>query len=108
MIDTRSFAHTGDSVPALENLPARLTVELTARVLGFQAHDIPVLVADKLLTPLGTPAPNAPKFFARVVVAQCADDTKWLHKATVCVSRYWKRKRCQADPELTASTAERS
>jgi hypothetical protein len=84
---------TSQAIPAFENLPARLNVELTALVLGFQSHDVPVLVSEKLLIPLGSPAPNAPKFFAKVHINQCAGDPKWLHKATIAVSRYWRRKR---------------
>jgi hypothetical protein len=89
-------AHTNlasQAIPAFENLPARLSVDVTALVLGFQSHDVPVLVSEKLLIPLGAPAPNAPKFFAKVHISQCAGDPRWLHKATIAVSRYWKRKR---------------
>jgi hypothetical protein len=104
IIPKTSSTQGGQTVPALDNLPARLSVDMTASVLGFQVHDVPILVAEKLLTPLGTPAANAPKFFARVLVAQCANDPKWLHKATIAVSRYWKRKRARIahdanDPE---------
>jgi hypothetical protein len=38
-------------------------VEQTADLLGFQKHDIPVLVKDKLMLPLRNSAPNAPKWF---------------------------------------------
>jgi hypothetical protein len=48
------------------SLPARLHAEDAARVLGFQALDIPVLIAVKLLRPLGNPAPNAIKYSAEV------------------------------------------
>jgi hypothetical protein len=87
------------TVPRLENLPARLSVEATASVLGFQVHDVAILVAEKLLSPLGRPAPNAPKYFAKVTVEQYATDVQWLHKATVAVSRYWKRKRSLASSD---------
>jgi hypothetical protein len=49
-------------------LPARLHSSEVAGVLGFQEHDIPVLVIARLLIPLGKPAPNAPKYFALVDV----------------------------------------
>ncbi len=45
----------------LGQLPARLTAEQTAWVLNCQAHDVPVLVAARLLKPLGTPQPNSVK-----------------------------------------------
>ncbi len=49
-------------------LPARLDMEQTADLLGFQKHDIPVLIKAKLISPLGSPAPNAPKWFAFTIV----------------------------------------
>jgi alpha-L-fucosidase 2 len=45
-------------------LPARLTVEQAAWVLNCQPHDVPVLVAERLLKPLGNPPVNGIKFFA--------------------------------------------
>ena len=51
---------------ATRNLPARLDVVATARLLGFAEHDIQILMAVGKLTPLGDPAPNAPKWFAAV------------------------------------------
>ena len=51
---------------AAKNLPARLDVVATAKLLGFAEHDIQILMAVGKLTPLGGPAPNAPKSFAAV------------------------------------------
>jgi hypothetical protein len=51
---------------ATKNLPARLDVAATAKLLGFAEHDIQILMAVGKLTPLGDPAPNAPKWFAAV------------------------------------------
>jgi hypothetical protein len=39
-------------------LPARLTAEQTAWVLGCQPHDVPILMAARLLKPLGHPPPE--------------------------------------------------
>jgi hypothetical protein len=49
------------------------------------------------LTPLGDPAPNAPKWFVAVEMIQLAADQDWLHKATKEIPKYWrnKRERCQ-------------
>jgi hypothetical protein len=73
-------------------LPARLTDEQTARRLGFQKHDIPVLISAGLLKPLGKPAANAHKYFAAVEVESLAVDTKWLAKATQVVYDIWRTK----------------
>ena len=77
----------------VDSFPARLDVIQTARLLGVGDHDIPILVAVKLLTPLGSPANNAPKYFAKITVMEHAGDVRWLDKATRCIGRYWKAKR---------------
>ena len=59
---------------ATRNLPARLDVEATAKLLGFAEHDIQILMAVGKLTPLGDPAPNAPKWFATVKMIRPATD----------------------------------
>jgi hypothetical protein len=80
---------------AARNLPARLDVAATAKLLGFAEHDIPVLIATGKLTPLGDPAPNAPKRFCAVEVVQLAADRDWLHKPTKDISKHWRSKREQ-------------
>jgi len=80
-------------------MPARLDVARTAAALGFAEHDFPVLVRERLLLPLGKPAPNAPKFFARFVIEKLANDVGWLDKATIATARYWKRKRDAKAPD---------
>jgi hypothetical protein len=78
---------------AAKNLPARLDVDATAKLLGFASHDIQILMAARKLTPLGDPAPNAPKWFAAVEVIRLAIDRDWLHKATKEISKHWRTKR---------------
>jgi hypothetical protein len=73
-------------------LPARLNTSEAAVLLGFQDHDIAVLIAAKLLVPLGKPAPNAPKYFAAVVVAERAADLEWLAQATKTLAKHWQQK----------------
>ena len=71
-------------------LPGRLNSELAARLLGFQKHDIPVLIAAKLLEPLGKPVPNAPKYFAAVSLEVLRSDPAWLDKAAKSIGRHWR------------------
>jgi hypothetical protein len=78
---------------AARNLPARLDVVATAKLLGFAEHDIQTLMAAGKLMPLGDPAPNAPKWFAAIEVIRLATDTEWLHKATKEISKHWRHKR---------------
>jgi hypothetical protein len=79
--------------PPFECLPARLHVKLVALKLGFGESEIPILMGKGLLKPLGKPAPNAPKFFARVEIERLSKDIDWLDEATLRVTQYWKRKR---------------
>jgi hypothetical protein len=72
--------------------PARLNAEQVAWTLNFAAHDIPILVAARLLEPLGSPAPNAVKYFATVDVLELAADRVWLARATHALQRYWHQK----------------
>jgi len=68
----------------LGQLPARLTVEQAAWVLNCQPHDVPVLVAARLLKPLGNPPPNGIKFFAASEVLELTKDRAWLVKVNEC------------------------
>jgi hypothetical protein len=73
---------TAMAIWAARDLPARLDVAATAKLLGFAEHDIQILMAVGKLTPLGDPAPSAPKWFAVVEMIRLATDQDWLHKAT--------------------------
>src|SRR5437868_4605077 len=81
-------------------LPGRLNTSETALLLGVQEHDIPVLVAARLIFPLGKPAPNAPKYFAAVDVVAYGRDPKWLAEATKSLARNWARKNQRKDSLL--------
>ena len=78
---------------AAKDIPARLDVATTAKLLGFAEHDIQILMATRKLVPLGDPAPNAPKWFSAIEVIGLAADREWLNKATREVSKYWRHKR---------------
>jgi len=73
-------------------IPARLTAEQTAWVLNCQPYDIPVLVAARLLKPLGNPQPNSVKYFASVEVLEFAKDHSWLARMTNALNLHWKGK----------------
>ena len=76
----------------LGQIPARLTAEQTAWVLNCQPYDVPVLVAARLLKPLGNPQPNSVKYFASVEVLELAKDRAWLARMTNAVNQHWQRK----------------
>jgi hypothetical protein len=79
----------------LGQLPARLTAEQAAWVLNCQVHDIPALVAARLLKPLGNPPPNGIKFFGTVDLLELIKDRAWLVKVTNAVNQHWHRQNAQ-------------
>ncbi len=76
----------------MRRLPARMVSEEVAKCFGMTPHDIPILVANGLLKPLGNPGPNSVKYFARVIVEELGNDVKWLHRATVTIQEHWNMK----------------
>ncbi len=65
-----------------QRLTGRIDTAKVAAILGFQEHDVPVLVLHGLLKPLGKPAPNARKYFAATEIYELAEDRDWLNKAS--------------------------
>jgi len=76
----------------MPRLPGRINAEQTATLLGFQIHDIPVLIAAKLIQPLGNPTPAAPKWFSSAEIETLRLDSKFLAKATKTVSQRWQKR----------------
>ena len=72
--------------------PARLTAEQAAWVLNCQPHDVPILVAARLLKPLGNPPPNSVKYFAASELLELAEDRAWLAKVTNGLNQHWQRR----------------
>ena len=72
--------------------PARLTAEQAAWVLNCQVHDIPALVAAKLLKPLGNPPANGIKFFATAELLEAAQDRQWLVRLSATIYQHWQKK----------------
>ena len=72
--------------------PARLNQEQAAWYLGFQLHDIPILVSGGLLKTLGTPPHNGVKHFALSILDDLRQDTKWLARASDAIHRHWQLK----------------
>src|SRR5262249_51235233 len=76
----------------LGQLPARLTAEQAAWVLNCQSHDIPALIAAKLLKPLGNPPPNGIKFFATSDLLEASKDSHWLGRMSATIYQHWRKK----------------
>jgi hypothetical protein len=63
-----------------------------ARYLGFEPHEITILIAAGCLKPLGHPARNATKFFATQALEQLGQDEKWLARASDAICEYWRER----------------
>src|ERR1017187_829529 len=73
-------------------LPPRLRAEQAAWLLNCQVHDIPALVAAKLIKPLGHPPQNGTKFFATADVLESMKDRQWLVRLSSTIYQHWQRK----------------
>jgi hypothetical protein len=74
----------------LKTVPARLKVEEAAWYLGFSQHEIPILMSEGLLKPLGRPPTTGVKYFSAVTLEEIRRDQKWLARASDCIVNYWK------------------
>jgi hypothetical protein len=79
-------------------VPARLDAMQAAWFLGFEPHQIPMLVAAGLLKPLGKPARNSTKFFATETLEQLRRDEKRLARASDAIAAYWRERNARKRP----------
>jgi len=77
---------------SVRQLPARLTAEQAAWMLNCQPHDIPPLVAAKLLKPLGNPPANGIKYFATADLLEDIKDRHWLVRVSATICQHWQKK----------------
>jgi hypothetical protein len=76
----------------LGQLPARLTAEQAAWLLNCQTHDMPALVAARLLKPLGNPPANGIKYFATADLLEATKDRNWLVRVSATIYQHWQQK----------------
>jgi hypothetical protein len=88
----------------LNQLPARLTAEQAAWVLNCQPHDVPVLVAARLLKPLGNPTPYNVKFFAATELLEQVQDRTWLAKVTNALNQHWQKRNANKKNRLASGS----
>jgi hypothetical protein len=63
-----------------------------AYLINCQPHDILVLVAVRLLKPLGNPPSNGIKYFAASELLEQVKDRTWLAKVTNALNQHWQKK----------------
>ncbi len=86
--------------------PARLNAEQAAWVLNCQVHDISILVAARILKPLGNPSPNAIKFFATSEITELMKDRTWLVKVTNTVNQHWHQQNARKKNKIPQFAAD--
>jgi hypothetical protein len=84
----------------LKHPPGRLTAEEAAWFLGFQVHEIPILIAKGLLKPLGHPASNGHKYFLTATLEELRRDEKWYNKASDAIVDHWRNKNSRQPHEF--------
>lgn len=60
-------------------------------MIKCQPHDVPILVAARLLKPPGNPPPNGIKFFTPSELIELVKDRTWLAKVTKAFNRHWHK-----------------
>jgi hypothetical protein len=84
--------------------PVRFNREQTAAYLGFEPDQITVLIQKGLLKPLGRPAQNAEKFFAKMELEDLKKNKEWLSRTTLAISLYWQHRNARKTKQKEALT----
>ena len=73
-------------------MPGRLNPSEAGWRLGFEPHDIPILIRVRLLKPLGRPPACSVKYFASIEIEELKRSARWLAKASDALRHHWKPK----------------
>jgi hypothetical protein len=88
-------------------LPFQLHAAGAAVLLGFQPHDIPILVGEGLLDPIGEPGQQSCKYFLTHDLEQLRGNRRWFNRARRVVAARWsKEERGQASRARTSPQQE--
>ncbi|MCI0535533.1 MAG: hypothetical protein L0Z50_09905 [Verrucomicrobiales bacterium] len=76
----------------LKQIPARLTAQEVAWLLGFQPHDIPILLRLKLLKTRASPRANGIPCSPSLAIERLRSDPRWLARASDAIYEHWRKK----------------
>ena len=65
---------------------------------------MPILVAARLLKPLGNPPPNSVKFFAMLELLEQSKDRTWLAKVTNALNQHWQVRNAARNTRLACDS----
>lgn len=86
------------------HLPARVDAEQAGWLLNCLPHNIPMLVAARLLKPLGNPPASGCKFFSTAEILELSKDKVWLGRMSNALYRYWRIKNANKKHQILAQT----
>ena len=89
-------------------LPARVTAEEAGWLLNCPIHSIPILMARRLLKPLGNPAPNSIKYFSTEEILVLTKERSWLNKMTNAINEHWRNKNLRKSNAIESMSVEKS
>lgn len=93
----------------LRCLPGRVCSWQAAAILGFEIQHIPVLIATRILHPLGNPPPNAPKYFHTRTLLRLVEDERWMERASDALVKHWANRNARkSKPSRKPSESESS
>jgi hypothetical protein len=75
-------------------------------VLNCQAHDIPALIAARLLKPLGNPPQNGTKYFATADLLEASKDSHWLARVSSALYNHWRKKNASRNETAEVALAD--
>ena len=70
--------------------PGRMNAQQTGWYMGFNEQEVTILIGQGLLKPLGNPAPNSVRYFAKAELDHHDSDPRWLHKASAALGGHWR------------------
>ncbi len=75
-----------------QRLPAQLYAKEAAFFLRISPEDLNHLAVNKLIKPVGKPTPNAPKYYLTQEVLSKSNDSEWMNKMNVFLSKHRRDK----------------
>jgi hypothetical protein len=68
-------------------LPARLTIDQVASLLGFQVYEILILIRQGKIKPVNHDSPNSRKYFHGQYILRLSEDYDFIERASKLVAK---------------------
>jgi hypothetical protein len=83
---------TKEEFDALPRLPARITAQMVAWLLGLKAEDLSISAVKKLVPPLNDLGPGIVRYWSAAEVLLIAKDSNKLRLITKAIYLHWKNR----------------